>query len=67
MDEERFIELEKRMLYFEKYVDELNEVIVDQQTQISALKTELKNLAEKTKVAFEAGELRVIEEKPPHY
>ncbi len=64
--ETRIVELEKRMAYLEKYVEELNEVIVDQQRQLDRCNRELSRLQPKTALS-PVDEDRPHDEKPPHY
>ncbi|MBU1105834.1 MAG: SlyX family protein [Candidatus Riflebacteria bacterium] len=64
--ETSIIELEKRMTYLEKYVEELNEVIVDQQRQLDRCQKELSRLRPKSEPS-PIGEDRGHDEKPPHY
>ena len=66
MDENRIYEVEKRMAYLEKFVEELNEVIINHERTIEALKAEvieLKNKDEQSPLL----ENRPHNEKPPHY
>ena len=59
-------EVEKRITYLEKFVEELNEVIIDHERTIEALKAEiieLKNKDEQSPLL----ENRPHNEKPPHY
>ena len=64
--ETSIVELEKRMTYLEKYVEELNEVIVDQQRQLNSCQKELSRLRPKGEPS-PIGEDRPHDEKPPHY
>lgn len=66
MDETRMYEVEKRIAYLEKFVEELNEVIINHERTIEALKAEiieLKNKDEQSPLL----ENRPHNEKPPHY
>ena len=66
MDENRIYEVEKRIAYFEKFIEELNEVIINHERTIEALKAEvieLKNKEEQSPLL----ENRPHNEKPPHY
>lgn len=66
MDEKRFYEVEKRIAYLEKFVEELNEVIINHEKTIEVLKAEvieLKNKEEQSPLL----ENRPHNEKPPHY
>ncbi|MDD2999277.1 MAG: SlyX family protein [Candidatus Riflebacteria bacterium] len=64
--ENRIIEIEKRLVYLEKFVDELNEVIVDQQRQIDRCNKELARLQPKASPS-PIDENGQHDEKPPHY
>lgn len=64
--ENRIYEIEKRIAYLERFVEELNEVIINQSKVIDALKAEiieLKNKDEQSPLL----ENRPHNEKPPHY
>ena len=66
MDDNRIYEVEKRIAYLEKFVEELNEVIINHERTIDALKAEvieLKNKDEQSPLL----ENRPHDEKPPHY
>jgi uncharacterized coiled-coil protein SlyX len=63
--ENRIIEIEKRLLYLERFVDELNEVIVEQQKQLDRCYKELAKM--QPKVVSPIDETRPHDEKPPHY
>lgn len=66
MDEQRFFEIEKRLAYLERFIEELNEVVINQDRIIEALKAEiieLKNKDEQSPLL----ENRPHNEKPPHY
>ncbi len=59
-------EVEKRIAYLEKFIEELNEVIINHERIIEALKAEiieLKNKDEQSPLL----ENRPHNEKPPHY
>lgn len=59
-------EIEKRLTYLEKYVDDLNDVIIQQEKLIEALKSEVIELKEKD-AESPLLENRPHLEKPPHY
>lgn len=65
MDNELY-EIEKRLAYLEKYVDDLNEVIIKQDKLLEALKAEVIELKEKD-AQSPLQENRPHLEKPPHY
>ena len=59
-------EVEKRIAYLEKFIEELNEVIINHERTIEVLKAEiieLKNKDEQSPLL----ENRPHNEKPPHY
>lgn len=64
--EKRIIELEKRMAYLERFIEELNEVVVDQQRQLDRCHKKIARLQPKTSPS-PIGEDRPHDEKPPHY
>ncbi len=64
--ENELYEIEKRLSYLEKYVDDLNEVIIKQDKIIEALKAEVIELKEKD-AQSPLLENRPHLEKPPHY
>ena len=66
--EDRIIELETKITFFEKTVQELNEVIYSQQKQIDALEKASRELAKMVKDgAVGSGNDMPANEKPPHY
>jgi SlyX protein len=63
-EEDRFIELETKIAYLENYINELNGVVIEQDSAIKKLSTEyneLKKQISEDKEALPEGE------KPPHY
>jgi uncharacterized coiled-coil protein SlyX len=59
-------QLEIKFSYLEKFVSELNSVIIEQAEEISSLKKEL----EKLKIQIETlsdNDDQIVHEKPPHY
>ena len=66
--EHRLFEIEKRITYLEKYLDELNSVIIDQEKELIHLKRYTKMLEDKISAsASPLLEDRPHLEKPPHY
>jgi uncharacterized coiled-coil protein SlyX len=59
-------ELEKKIDYLEKYVDDLNSVIIEQGRAISILEKKFKILNEKLNSSSLDG-LMPHNDKPPHY
>jgi uncharacterized coiled-coil protein SlyX len=64
--ENRIFELEKRMTYLEKYVDELNSVVIEQQTQLDRFYKNLTQLRSKDQDS-PVDPSGNHDEKPPHY
>jgi SlyX protein len=66
--EKRIIELETKLTYFERTVQELNDVVYHQQKQIDALEKSCKELAKALR-GFSGGSENdtPADEKPPHY
>lgn len=68
MQEQRIIELEIRQAYQEDLIQALNQVIVNQQQQISKLEETCKLLYDKIKhLTPMDGNVNFSDEKPPHY
>ncbi len=65
--ENQILELEKRITYLEKYVDDLNEVVVSQQKQLDAHSELIIQFKERFRGIDQWGQLTAEEEKPPHY
>jgi SlyX protein len=68
MDEQRLIEIETKLAYQEQMLGELNEVLTDQQGQLSRLARIAESLGEQLKSLTELQPARnVTDERPPHY
>jgi SlyX protein len=68
MNEERIIELEIRFAHQDEFLNQLNQIVVDQQKTIERLQKDILDL--KRNVHLENGVLptrSLAEEKPPHY
>ena len=67
--EQRIIELETRLTFQEKMVEELNSIVIRQQDQIDKLKETVKVINNELKrIAWELPEKTEKEEPlPPHY
>ncbi len=63
--EERLITIETKIAYLEKYVNDLNQVIIEQDDTIKKLYRETEMLKKKLKNGDE--EKLPENEKPPHY
>ncbi|MEK6627692.1 MAG: SlyX family protein [Bdellovibrionota bacterium] len=64
MNEERFINIESKILHQERLLEELHQVLYEQQTTIDKLEKKIKELKE---IKTEDSEIRPANEKPPHY
>lgn len=64
--EKEIYEIEKRLAYMERFIEELNEVVIKQERLIEALKTEIIELKSKDSQS-PLQETRPHLEKPPHY
>ncbi|HOP63369.1 MAG TPA: SlyX family protein [Spirochaetota bacterium] len=63
-EEERFVYLETKIAYLENFINELNEVIIEQDKTIKKISAEYDEL----KKQIAAGKEALPEgEKPPHY
>lgn len=68
MAEQRFIDIESKILQQEVLLEELNQVIYKQQTQIDQLETVLSSLVKRIRDGnLTAEEIAPADEKPPHY
>ena len=68
MSEERFIDLETRLAHQDQGLFELNEIVLQQQQQISRLERLCASLMERLAVLGDAvSEAGAPDEPPPHY
>lgn len=69
MDEQRIIELETRLAYQEHTISELNDVVTDQQRQLTRLQRVLETLTSRLEAMADAipGGSTPQNERPPHY
>jgi uncharacterized coiled-coil protein SlyX len=65
MSEDRLIALEEKAAYFEKLAGELDQVVRDLNTDVSALRRELERL--KARIEAPPPEALDPNERPPHY
>lgn len=65
--EERIIALETKLAYMEDFVNQLQEVSVEQGKTIELLRTENKMMSQKIRDLSDAIEGDVPNRKPPHY
>ena len=64
---DRFEIVESKILYQDRMIDELNEVVTKQQDQIDMLTTELKRMRQGLANIQEGGIDDTEEPPPPHY
>ena len=68
MDEDRLIDIETKMAHQEQLLTELNEVLTDQQAQISKLESLSQSLIDRlNSLVDNAGGGQLTDERPPHY
>ena len=68
MTEARIVELEIRLAYQEDLIQTLNQVVADQQIQLSKLEETCKILHHKiASLAFSGHDAEAGDERPPHY
>lgn len=64
MDEQRFIDIETKLLHQEVILEDLHQVLYKQQEIIDFLQKKLKIMDEQSQAQ---NEIRAAGEKPPHY
>ena len=67
MDDEKVIELETKLAYLEDFMNQIQEVAVQQSKDIEKLKVENKILKDKVKDLSDWAEGDIPNRKPPHY
>lgn len=65
--EERIEQIEIKLAYLEDFMNQIQEVCVDQSREIERLKAENKLMAEKIKDLIENSEGEIPNRKPPHW
>lgn len=65
--EERIMELEIKLSYMEDFMNQIQEVAVEQSKEIEKLKNENKLMIKQIKVLTENAEGDIPNRKPPHY
>lgn len=65
--EERITQLEIKLAYLEDFMNQIQEVCVQQTNDIEKLKAENKLMAEKIRDLIENAEGDIPNRKPPHY
>lgn len=64
MNEERFINIETKILHQDRILEELHQALYEQQERINKLEKKLKHFED---LSSADGEIRPANEKPPHY
>jgi SlyX protein len=67
MAEQRFVDIEIKLLHQEQMLEDLSSVIFRQQQQIDQLEQQVKTLKDQVKSAKDGLEVGPADEKPPHY
>lgn len=67
MEEDRITQLEIKLAYMEDFMNQIQEVAVQQTRDIEKLKAENKMMAEKIRDLIENAEGDIPNRKPPHY
>ena len=67
MDEEKLTSLEIKISYLEDFMNQIQEVCVEQTKDIERLKKENKMLIEKVKELLDGQAPEIPNRKPPHY
>lgn len=65
--EQRLIALEEQLSFQQRQLEELNQVIVEQHSQMQQLRREFSALTDTVKGLLENGGENLPHEKPPHY
>lgn len=65
--DERITQLEIKLAYMEDFMNQIQEVVVQQTRDIEKLKKENKMMADKIKELIDAAEGEIPNRKPPHY
>lgn len=66
--ETKFIDLETRIAFLEDSVDDLNKMVYQQSKKIDDLYAIIQNLSKNMKqVQSDIGEIKPMDEVPPHY
>jgi len=65
--EKRIMDLEIKLSYMEDFMNQIQEVAVQQTRDIEKLKAENKLMAERIKELIDAEEGEIPNRKPPHY
>ena len=65
---ERMLELEEKLMFSQRALEELNEVVLRQQSELDQLRGEIKALRTNVDRAIDLADGENLpEEKPPHY
>lgn len=66
-NEDRLVQLEIKLSYLEDFMNQVQQVAVEQAKEIEHLKTENKRMAEKIRDLFDNMDQDIPNRKPPHY
>ncbi|MES2258749.1 MAG: SlyX family protein [Pseudomonadota bacterium] len=66
-EEERFVDIELKLVHQEDLVDALNQRVYEQQQQIDKLEAMLHSLAQHVRDNAQGGQQGILNERPPHY
>ena len=64
MNDDRFINIETKILHQDRLLEELHQALYEQQDRINNLEKKLKQFED---MSNSEGEIRPANEKPPHY
>lgn len=68
MSDQRFIDLETKIIHQEDMLEKLNQIVYQQQNQIDQLEALIAGLGKRLQEVKEGGpEIGSASEKPPHY
>lgn len=65
--EEKFIALETKLAYLEDFMNQIQQVAVEQAKVIEKLKKENRIISDKLQEVSDSMELEIPNRKPPHY
>ena len=63
----RLVELESRLTFYEEGMQSLSDLAYTQQQQIDRLQLRVERLTERLQDVSEAGVGKIVDEPPPHY
>lgn len=65
--EDRFVDIELKLVHQEDLVDSLNQTVYQQARRIDQLEAMVQQLAEHLRTLREVGQQNPVNERPPHY